>query len=95
MTVATRRKGAPNGTSGVLAGGKHVWGGLGRATPRTGGQGQCHQHGLSMGHHGGMGSSLSDVRLRRAEPNDNDAVATVYVHVRSWQAAYRVPGTPA
>jgi ribosomal protein S18 acetylase RimI-like enzyme len=27
------------------------------------------------------------VRLRRAEPTDNDAVATV--HVRSWQAAYR------
>jgi len=36
---------------------------------------------------GGMGSSSSGVRLRRAEPNDNDEVATV--HVRSWQAAYR------
>jgi len=34
-----------------------------------------------------MGSSSSGVRLRRAEPNDNDAVATV--HVRSWQRAYR------
>lgn len=41
----------------------------------------------AMDHNLGMGSPLSNVRLRRAEPTDNDAVATV--HVRSWQAAYR------
>lgn len=34
-----------------------------------------------------MGSLSSGVVLRRAEPDDNEAVATV--HVRSWQAAYR------
>lgn len=38
-------------------------------------------------HHWGMGSRSSGVVLRRAEPDDNEAVSTV--HVRSWQGAYR------